>query len=63
MCAGGGMGLALGTGAGAASLSGAGAAGTLRTLLTRSVSRDTDRRPSNGWMDEWMGGRGMHKNR
>lgn len=40
MCAGGGVGLAQGTGAGAASPSGAGAAGTLRTLLTRSVSRD-----------------------
>lgn len=38
MCAGEGVGLALG--AGAASTSGAGATGTLRTLLTRSVSRD-----------------------
>lgn len=44
--AGGGVGLVLGTGA--ASASGAAAAGTLRMLLTRSVSRDT------GWMDGWM---------
>lgn len=47
-CAGGGVGLALGTGAEAASGSGAGAAGALRTLLTRSVSRDTEK---NGGMD------------
>lgn len=49
VCAGRGVGLAVGTGAGAASTSGAGAAGTLRTLLTRSVSRDTECRP--GRMD------------
>lgn len=53
VCAGEGVGLALGTSAGAASASGAdagaGAAGTLRTLLTRSVSRDTECRP--GRMD------------
>lgn len=40
---GGGAGLVPGTGAGAASTSGAGAVGTRRTLLTRSVSRDTGR--------------------
>lgn len=40
VCAGGGVGLTQGTGAGAESASGAGAAGTRRTLLTRSVSRD-----------------------
>lgn len=55
VCAGGGVGLALCTGAGAASPSGAGATGTLRTLLTRSVSRDTECRP--GEMDGWMDGR------
>lgn len=43
VCAGAGVGLALGTGAGAASASGVAAADTLRTLLTRSVSRDTVR--------------------
>lgn len=48
-CAGGGAGLALGTGVGTASPSGAGAgAGTLRTLLTRSVSRDTG---LGGWVN------------
>ena len=54
--AGGGVGLAQGTGAGAASTSGAGAAGTLRTLLTKSVSRDTECRPGrqDGWMDGWV---------
>lgn len=52
VCAGGGVGLALGTDT--ASASGAGATGALRTLLTRSVSRDTERQP--GRMDEWMGG-------
>lgn len=52
--AGGGVGLVLGTGAGAASPSGAAAAGTLRTLLTRSVSRDTECGP--GRMDGWRGG-------
>lgn len=61
VCAGGGVGLALGTSAGAASLSGAGAAGALRTLLTRSVSRDTNGSPSNRWMGG--GGGGMQKNR
>ena len=63
-CAGGGVGLALGTGAGAASPSGAGAAGALRTLLTRSVSRDTECHP--GRMDGFVGGGeggGMQKNR
>lgn len=55
VCAGGGVGLALCTGAGAASASDAAAADTLRTLLTRSVSRDTERQPSR--TDEWMGGR------
>lgn len=54
VCACGGVGLALGTGAGAASTSGAGAAGALRTLLTRSVSRDTECSP--GKMDGWMDG-------
>jgi len=47
VCAGGGAGLALGTGGGGAvSPSGAGPAGTgtLRMLLTRSVSRDTKHR-------------------
>lgn len=53
--AGGGVGLVLGTGA--ASTSDAAAAGTLRTLLTRSVSRDTEwESRSNGRMDEgrWL---------
>lgn len=49
--AGGGVGLALGASAGAASPSCAGGAGTLRTLLTRSVSRDTECRP--GGLDGW----------
>lgn len=61
VCACGGVGLALGTGAGAASTSGAGAAGALRTLLTRSVSRDTECSP--GKMDGWMGDGGTHRNR
>lgn len=52
VCACGGVGLALGTGA--ASTSGAGAAGALRTLLTRSVSRDTECSP--GKMDGWVDG-------
>lgn len=42
--AGGGVGRA--PGAGVASTSGAAVAGALRTLLTRSVSRDTGRCPS-----------------
>lgn len=52
VCACGGVGLALGTGA--ASTSGAGAAGALRTLLTRSVSRDTECSPGKmgGWVME-----------
>lgn len=50
--AGGGVGLA--AGAGVASASGAAGAGTLRTLLTRSVSRDTERRP--GRRDDRVGG-------
>lgn len=64
--AGGGVGLVLGTGAGAASPSGAAAAGTLRTLLTRSVSRDTECGPGrmDGWMDGEAGGDGGNqKNR
>lgn len=52
VCACGGVGLALGTGTGAASTSGAGATGALRTLLTRSVSRDTECSP--GKMDGWV---------
>lgn len=56
--AGGGVGLVPGTGAGAASTSGAGAAGTRRTLLTRSVSRDTGRGSrQDGWVEEWTDGR------
>lgn len=47
--AGGGVGLA--AGAGADSASGAAAAGTLRTLLTRSESRDTET-GMGGWMSE-----------
>lgn len=50
--AGGGVGLVLGTGA--ASTSDAAAAGTLRTLLTRSVSRDTEWGPDQ--MDGWTNG-------
>lgn len=56
--AGGGVGLVAGGGGGnggVASASGAAAAGTLRTLLTRSVSRDTERRPGRE-EDAWMGG-------
>ena len=53
VCAFRGVGLALGTGAGAASESSTGAAGAaLRTLLTRSVSRDTEGQQcrKDGWM-------------
>lgn len=55
VCACGGVGLALGTGAASTSGAGAtGAAGALRTLLTRSVSRDTECSP--GKMDGWVDG-------
>lgn len=59
VCAGGGAGLALGTGTGVASTSGVGAAGALRTLLTRSVSRDTEWVREDGRVEEWVGG-GVH---
>lgn len=52
---GGGVGLVAGSGGGVASASGAAAAGTLRTLLTRSVSRDTERHPGRE-EDGWVGG-------
>lgn len=42
VCAGGGAGLVTGAGAEVALPSGAAGGGTLRTLLTRSVSRDTE---------------------
>lgn len=48
VCAGGGAGLEDGADAGTELLSGAGAGCALRTLLTRSVSRDTDRERGGG---------------